>query len=139
MNVYVDSSVILRLALGEPNPLPQWRKVKQAFVSRLVWVEISRTLERCRLASQFDDDDMAHHTEQMRRLMTSVHTVAVTDAVLTRAGGSFSTVVATLDAIHIVTAMTVQAQYERDLVFATHDVQQGRGARACGLRVVGLA
>jgi hypothetical protein len=42
------------------------------------------------------------------------------------------TVVKTLDAIHIASALAIRDRREVDLVFATHDTQQATAARALG-------
>jgi predicted nucleic acid-binding protein len=46
---YVDSSVVLRLVLGQPAALREWRTVDRGVASALVEVECLRTLDRLRL------------------------------------------------------------------------------------------
>ncbi len=42
MTAYVDASVVLRLALGQPNALPEWRHIEQG---------VSTTGERLAMAT----------------------------------------------------------------------------------------
>jgi predicted nucleic acid-binding protein len=43
---YVDASVLLRLALGQPDALREWRDIHQGVSSALITVESLRTLDR---------------------------------------------------------------------------------------------
>jgi hypothetical protein len=47
------------------------------------------------------------------------------------------TIVKTLDAIHLASAMVVREQRGVELVFATHDDQQATAARALGFSTIG--
>jgi hypothetical protein len=64
--------------------------------------------------------------------------IAVARSVLDRAGSSFPLPVKTLDAIHLATALQLRERRYQELVFATHDRQQGRAAAALGFEVIGL-
>jgi hypothetical protein len=48
------------------------------------------------------------------------------------------TVVKTLDALHVATALLLSERRGLDLTFATHDAQQATAARALGFACVGL-
>jgi hypothetical protein len=67
--------------------------------------------------------------------LSGFHLARVDGAVLRRAAHPFQTLVRTLDAIHLATALMAQVEYD-DLVFATHDRQLGMAARAVGLTVI---
>jgi predicted nucleic acid-binding protein len=47
---YLDSSVILRLVLNEPDPLREWPEVHHGVTSALAEVEVLRTLDRLRFS-----------------------------------------------------------------------------------------
>ena len=49
MNAYVDSSVILRIVLGQADALRDWQKIETGVVSAVAEVECVRMLERLRL------------------------------------------------------------------------------------------
>ena len=51
MIAYVDSSVLLRVALGQANALPQWRRIDRGVSSALITTESLPTLDRLRLTA----------------------------------------------------------------------------------------
>jgi predicted nucleic acid-binding protein len=59
MIAYVDSSVLLRVALGQPNALPEWRDIERGVSSALVTTESLRTLDRVRLRVNLSDIEVA--------------------------------------------------------------------------------
>jgi hypothetical protein len=59
MIAYVDSSVLLRGALGQPNALPEWRDIERGVSSALVTTESLRTLDRVRLRVNLSDIEVA--------------------------------------------------------------------------------
>jgi len=48
MTVYVDTSVVLRILLHEPNPVTIWGQWSKAYSSALWRVEALRTVDRLR-------------------------------------------------------------------------------------------
>ena len=64
--------------------------------------------------------------------------IRLTGTVLRRASQPMATVVKTLDAIHLASALLFEEQRQAGLLFATHDRRQGLAARALGLHVVGV-
>ena len=137
MIAYVDSSVILRLVLGEPDPLAEWADVQQGVTSALAEVEVFRTLDRIRFAAPtVDARALASRREAAFRILEGLETIEITRGVLARAGQPLPTPLGSLDAIHLVSAMGWREQFE-PLVFATHDVALSLAARASGFEVVG--
>jgi predicted nucleic acid-binding protein len=132
----VETSVILRKLFGEPRALAEWPKIREAFASRILLVELGRIVDRARLAGEIDDAQVEQVHSEARRLLRSVSLVALTDRILTRAGGPMPTVVGSLDGIHLATAQELAAS-RSGLVLATHDKQLARAARASGLDVCG--
>ena len=59
MIAYVDASVLLRVALGQPVALPDWRRLRQGVASALVTTECLRTLDRLRLRARLADAEVA--------------------------------------------------------------------------------
>jgi predicted nucleic acid-binding protein len=136
-HVYVDSSVILRMLFGEPSPLAEWSKITEAYTSRLTRVEVLRVLDRKRLVGDIGDEDVAQAVEQFDLLLESLAVMPCSERVFARAEGPMMTVVMTLDAIHVVSALEISKQVKSQVTVATHDAQQGRAARALGLQVIG--
>jgi predicted nucleic acid-binding protein len=139
MTAYLDSSVLLRLVLGQAGTLREWRTVQRGIASALVEVECLRTLDRLRLRERIPDPDLAIRRETVFRLLEAVELVEPTRAILTRAAHSLPTELGMLDAIHLATALAWQEREGLALTMATHDSALATAARASGLRVVGAA
>jgi predicted nucleic acid-binding protein len=135
---YLDSSVLLRLILGQRNKLKKWSSVETGVGSALVEVECLRTIDRLRLRQDLSDADLALRRETVYRLTEEMEIVEPAGVVLARSAQPFPTPLGTLDAIHLSTALLWKERSGKDLVMATHDTALGVAARACGLRVVGV-
>ena len=138
MIAYVDASVLLRVALGQPDALPQWRRIDQGVASELVVAECLRTLDRLRLRARLSDADVATRRATILALIASLELVEVDAVVLDRAAQPMPTDLGTLDAIHLATALLWKDLTRADLTMATHDGALALGARAHGLRVIGV-
>ena len=139
MIAYVDSSVLLRIVLGQPDALTEWPNIRQGIASALVMTESLRTLDRLRLRTQIADEDIALRRATILELLASLHVVDVDQAVLDRAAQPMPTELGTLDAIHLATALLWRDMTRNELVMATHDGALAIGAQAHGLRVVGVS
>ncbi len=138
MTAYLDSSVLLRVVLRQPNALREWPSIRAGVASAMVEVECLRTLDRLRLRHRTADRELAARREGIFRLLEAIELVEPTRPILTRASQPLPTELGTLDAIHLATAMLWREGAGADLVMATHDVALGTAARAHGFRVVGL-
>jgi len=85
VNVYLDSSVILRVVLGQRNSLQESDQIELGVCSSLVETECLRTLGRMRLRLGLADKEMANRRETVYRLLEAVELVDVNRAVLSRA------------------------------------------------------
>lgn len=137
MIAYVDSSVLLRILLDQPGQLEAWPRIETGVTSALAQVECLRTLDRLRLEGALEDDELAECRATVYRLTAEMSVVEVTAPILDRAGQAFPTVLGTLDAIHLSTALAWREQTE-SLELATHDRPLGVAARAMGFEVIGL-
>ena len=137
MIAYVDSSVVLRLVLGQAGRLREWRSVTRGVASELVEVECLRTLDRLRLRTAMTDTEVAVRREALFRLLDTLEIVALDSVVLARASQPMPTELGTLDAIHLAAALLWRDAYGPDLVMATHDSALALAARAHGFQVVG--
>jgi predicted nucleic acid-binding protein len=138
VTAYVDASVLLRLALGQPDALPEWPRIRRAVASALVITESLRTLDRLRLRAKLDDADLASRRGAILTLGRSLELVDVDNIVLERASQPMPTELGTLDAIHLATALLWKEIADVPLVMATHDAALATAARAHGLDVVGV-
>ncbi len=138
MIVYLDTSVILSRFLGQSNALPSWGEWTQAFTSVLTEVEYFRTIDRMRLEGQIDDPERVALHRQFNLLWEAMHRISLTPPILDRAADPFPTVLGTLDALHLASALAVIPSLDAPLTFLTHDQQLGRGAEALSLQVEGV-
>lgn len=137
MIAYLDSSVLLRVILGQPGRLREWDTIDTGVASALAEVECLRTLDRLRLRANLPDPELATRREAVYRLTEEMEIVEPSMAVLRRAAQPFATPLGTLDAVHLATALLWQEARGRALVMATHDQALALAARASGLRVIG--
>ena len=138
MIAYLDSSVLLRVVLGQRGRLKEWRAVREGIVSALAEVECLRTLDRLRSRGAITYQDLSIRREAVYRLLEEIEIVEPTRPILARASLPLATPVGALDAIHLATAMLWRESFSADLVFATHDAGLGSAARASGFTVVGI-
>lgn len=138
MNVYVDSSVLLRVILGEPEPLSSWGRISHAVSSELIRLECLRTIDRARIQLRLTDDAVSRQRANVMEAIEGFSLVPLTTAVLHRAAEPFPTLIGSLDAVHLASALLVREQYD-ELLFATHDQGLGLAARSMGFAVEGMA
>ncbi|HLN85910.1 MAG TPA: type II toxin-antitoxin system VapC family toxin [Candidatus Limnocylindrales bacterium] len=136
MIVYLDTSVVLRVLLKEPNPIDIWGRWDKAFSSALWRIEALRTVDRLRLMHEITDTEVA---DLVRDVQTTHETLAIYplhDRIMQRASETFPTVVGTLDAIHLASAIFIREAQSIDLLL-THDSRLATAARSLGFRVMG--
>lgn len=138
MIAYVDSSVVLRMVLGQPGRLVEWKSIVTGVASGLVEVECLRTLDRLRVAGNLSADDVAVRREAVFRILEGLELVELTRAVLHRAAQPMPAPLGTLDAIHLATAEMWREAKGKELLVATHDQALALAARASGFRVAGV-
>jgi len=138
MNAYVDTSVLLRVALGQADALPEWRQIDRGVTSALARVEGLRTLDRLRLRTRLADAEVGRRRAIILQMLDSLALVEVDSLVLDRAAQPQPTELGTLDAIHLATALLWRETMDGQLIMATHDVALATAAQAYGFRVVGI-
>lgn len=139
MIAYVDASVLLRLALGQPNALAEWPKIQRGVSSALVKTESLRALDRLRLRAKLPDAEVATRRAAILSLIASLEVVDLDGVVLDRASQPMPTELGTIDAIHLATALLWKEMTGEGLSMATHDEALGLGAKAHGLPVIGVS
>ena len=143
MTVYLDTSVVLSWLLNQEPSIEEWGSWQAAYTSEIGRVEFHRTIDRLRLGGDLDDHERVFVHERFTTFWRSVYRVRVSGALLTRASQasqSYPTVVGTLDAIHLTSALAAHERRNRQIdEFLTHDGQLGAAARAVGFAVRGVA
>lgn len=136
MNLYVDSSVLLRVVLGESGRLRSWTKITRAVSSELIRLECLRTIDRARVRLSLPDEDVARYRVEVLTTLEAFDLILLDSAVLDRASAPFPTTLGSLDAIHLASALSARDAFER-LGLATHDLKLATAGRAVGFDVVG--
>ncbi len=125
------------MILGEPGQLASWGRIDVAVSSELIRVECLRTVDRARIESRLTDEDASRHRADVLAAIDGIDLIALGSAVLERAAEPFPTLIGTLDALHLASALLVRERYP-DLLFATHDRALALAARAMGFQVEGV-
>lgn len=124
--VYLDTSALGRLLLGEPDAqaiLRSLREYDRHITSRLLRIELRRLALR---------EGLLEHADQ---LLSGVALLPVDEAVLDAAETVQPSSAGTLDAIHLVTAIRLADDKVIDAMM-TYDLRLADGARAYGLTVI---
>ena len=136
MNVYLDTSVVLRVLFREPNPIDLWGKWDRAFSSALWRIEALRTVDRLRLMHEITDIEVSDLVRDIQIAHETLAIRPIDERILQRASETFPTIVGTLDAIHLATAIFIRESDKVDFLL-THDSQFGTAARSVGFHVRG--
>jgi len=134
---YVESSVILRLVLGQAGTLREWRTLDGGATSALAEVECLRTLDRLRLTEGIAELQIAERRAAVYDVLSSLAIIELSRPVLSRASQPLPVTLGTLDALHLASALAWRESTGDDVVLATHDARLGAAARALGLDTVG--
>jgi predicted nucleic acid-binding protein len=137
VTVYVDSSVLLRVILGESGTLSSWRRITQPVSSEVIRLECLRTIDRARLTRRIGDADVAARRGAVLEQLEGFTLVKLDPRVLERAADPFPTTLSSLDAVHLASALLARRAMP-DLTIATHDAELATAARAVGFRVAGV-
>ena len=137
MTVYVDTSVVLRILLREPKPVGIWGQWNKAYSSGLWRVEALKTVDRLRLAHEISDSEVAELVHEIQITHETLTIYPVTNQIFQRASETFPTVVGTLDAIHLATALAIREIENIDYLL-THDSQLATAGRSLGFEVMGI-
>lgn len=138
MIAYIDSSVVLRIVLGQPGRLTEWRHVIQGVASGLLEVECLRTIDRLRALGHLSVEDAVIRRETMFRILDGLDLIDLTPTILHRAAQPMPAPLGTLDAIHLATAELWREDRGGALTFATHDRALALAARGSGFSVIGV-
>jgi predicted nucleic acid-binding protein len=134
---YVDSSVLLRVALAQPNALPEWRWIDRGVSSALIATESLRTLDRLRLLVGSPDEEVARLRSTILALIDTLELVETDALVLDRAAQPMPTQLGTLDAIHLASALLWREAMGVNPLLVTHDAALAVAAEAHGFTVLG--
>ncbi len=137
MNCYVDSSAVLRNIFNADHAFKEYGQFDKIGSSELLIIECNRVIDRYRLEKMLNDDQIAAAKENLKFITDGMHIIGISDPVKLRARDSFPTIIGTLDAIHISTAL-IWKEFEKveSVTVISHDKQINTCARALGLITV---
>jgi predicted nucleic acid-binding protein len=136
VRIYVDSSVVLRRILNADPTLDSVSASDVLGSSDLLVVECHRVLQRERMTAHLDDYQYSESVSLLEAILELLSLIEMGPAVKRRAAGPFPTVIGTLDAIHLASALLwAEEQPDAGLSVLTHDSQFALCARSLGLRV----
>jgi hypothetical protein len=136
--LYLDTSTVLRVLLGQRPALAGWANWEAAYSSELLRIEARRAIDRLRLAGALDDAGVADAGTELARIERTIGFVRLGRRILDRAAQPMATAVRTLDAMHLASALALRERRADDLLFATHHARQALAARAHGVTSVGV-
>lgn len=123
---YLDASALAKLVVTEPETAALESDAAHRaglLSSRLGAAELRRAAARAARPDVL---------QQVEDVLEAVVLIEISPAILERAGRLTPTMLRTLDAVHLATAMTLPFA---DLDFITYDLRLAEAARAAGLRV----
>jgi predicted nucleic acid-binding protein len=138
VTAYVDTSVLLRLVLREPEALEDLGAYDTLVSSELIAVESARTIDRLRLLGALTVDEAAARLRAITDWLEAIDLVLLRPLVLDRASEPLPTPLGTLDAIHLATARIWRERMGGLATIATHDTALGLAARTFGFDVRGI-
>jgi predicted nucleic acid-binding protein len=138
MIAYLDSSLLLRILFKETGAFKELDRFKEVVSSRLLRTECMRVIYRV-LADKTITEEFAGAVQQrLRFALKGVSLYSLSDRIWSTAEGSFPSIIGTLDALHLATAVELRESRHHDLVILTHDIQLGKGAASLGFEVLGV-
>lgn len=102
-------------------------------------VEARRTIDRLRLERALHEEEVADAHHELSTAVRMVSLIEIIPEVLRRASQPMPTVVKTLDAIDLASALLFAERTNTDVLFGTLDRSQAIAARALGFEVVGVS
>ncbi len=137
MICYLDSSVVLRNIFNADNAYKEFDSFSKIGSSELLIIECNRVIDRYRLESVLNDSQVASVKEFLKKLIEGIYIIELSESIKTRAADTFPTIIGTLDALHVSTAIAWQ-EYENneEMMIVSHDRQMNICAKALGYKII---
>lgn len=135
---YVDTSVLLRLVLLEPETLAEWSDLTEGVTSQIAIVECHRGLYQALATKRLNDASFPAAREAVETILDRLRIIRVSRAIIKAASLPLPVSLGALDAIHLASAIQYRARRTEELIhFATHDRRLREAARAMNFPVLG--
>jgi predicted nucleic acid-binding protein len=136
--VYLDTSVLLRWLLNSPKVYSAFQNWKACYSSELLYIEVSRVLNRLRLENKIDDKEYGTLKKTFLEFYGSIFIIEINQTIKQKAADPFPTIIGTLDSIHLASAIALKEENPKwKITFLTHDSQLSTAAIAMGYEVAG--
>lgn len=133
---YLDSSVLLRWLLGEPDQIKDLKKIDKFYSSVLLRIESKRVLHRLLKISDITESEFEKLSRDLRDLLKRVNLIEFGRSIQRRSEESFTFNIGTLEAIHLASALAIRGL--DGVIFLTHDRDLARNARALEFELLGI-
>ena len=131
----MDSSVVLRHILSGDSSLDAAGRSDQVGSSDLLVIECHRVLQRERMAGHLDDQTYSVAVDVLNAILDRLSLIEMGPDVKRRAAGPFPTVIGTVDAIHLASALLWGGtEPGSEVRILTHDKQLALCARSLGIQ-----
>src|SRR5438067_2303202 len=104
MIAYLDSSVLLRIALNQKNSVKEFSQITLGVSSQILKVECLRTLDRLHAMGRLNEDNLLVLTEFVYEALARIELIPLTNPILDQASQPTGLKLGTLDAIHLFSA-----------------------------------
>lgn len=138
MIVYIDSSAVLRVLFNHGSSFRKFGQWSAAGSSELLRVECNRTMYRLRLENKITDETLSNYQIAFTDFFETIDIIEINPTVIEKSAGPFPTIVGSLDAIHLASALLWKEELDEDIHMLTHDAQLAIAARAAGLKIIGV-
>lgn len=132
---YVDSSVYLRILLGQPGALTLASDASLC-TSSITRLEARRLLYRLHSKGKLGVADLAARLAGLDTALARTTIIPCDQEILDRAGVPLAEPLGAMDAIHLASALQAQETHAAPVRLMTHSVELAIAARAAGLRAV---
>jgi len=137
MICYIDSSAVLRIIFNSDNAFRDYDCFEKIGSSELMVIECNRVIDRYRLENILSDAQIATAKEYLHNIIEGMYILDITHSIKARASDAFPTVVGTLDALHISTAVIWREESGiNDFSIVSHEKQMNVCAKALGFKII---
>jgi predicted nucleic acid-binding protein len=133
---YVDSSVLLRYLLTDDRAFERTREFDRPGSSELLGIECHRVLQRYRLEGAITDQQLQEAASYLTEIYAGLTIFELSPQVKRRATQAFPTIIGTLDALHLSTAIFWAELDAEPLVVLTADARLKTCVQALGLHAI---
>ena len=135
MICYLDTSVLLQYLLKGDQGYKKVLDFEHVVSSELLIVECNRVIDRCNLVGELTNEQLPNIREGLNRIVDGISLLRLNQSVKRRACEPFPTVISTLDAIHVSTALLWQ-EIEGPVTIFSYDRQMNTCAEALNMHIL---